>query len=185
MTAWTAGTTNKPQSNVPDLVVRVTRVGVISDTHLDDTGEALAVLLAIAERHFRGVDMILHAGDIVAPDVLAAFAPSPVHAVRGNMDPAAPGLPWKRILDIDGCRIGLMHGWGPREGLVERLRKEFRDDALDCLIFGHSHVPVCHWVDGLLLFNPGSATDRRGMPYESVGVLEIDDGVIEGRIVAI
>lgn len=161
----------------------MTRVGVISDTHLSDTGEATAFLLSLAEQHFQGVDMVLHAGDIVAPDVLTAFAPCPVHAVRGNMDPDTPDLPWKRILDIDGCRIGLMHGWGPREGLVERLRKEFRDASLDCLVFGHSHVPVCQWVDGLLLFNPGSATDRRGMPYESVGVLEVEDGTVSGRIV--
>lgn len=161
----------------------MTRVGVISDTHLGDTGEATAFLLYLAEQHFQGVDMVLHAGDIVAPDVLAAFAPCPVHAVRGNMDPATPGLPWKRILEIEGCRIGLMHGWGPREGLVERICNEFHDAALDCLVFGHSHVPVCQWLGGMLLFNPGSATDCRGMPYTSVGVLEIDDRTINGRIV--
>ena len=161
----------------------MTRIGVISDTHLGDTDEATAFLQHLAECHFQGVDMILHAGDIVAPDVLAAFTPCPVHAVRGNMDPATPGIPWKRILEIEGCHIGLIHGWGPREGLVERIRNEFRDTKLDCLVFGHSHVPMCQWRDGLLLFNPGSATDRRGMPYASVGVLEVDDRTISGRII--
>ncbi|MCM2265004.1 MAG: metallophosphatase family protein [Desulfuromonadales bacterium] len=159
------------------------RVGVLSDTHLPDTGEALAFLLDLAERHFQGVEAILHAGDVVAPGVLAAFAPTPVYAVRGNMDPAMHDFPQKRLLKIAGIRIGLIHGWGPREGLVERVRNEFRNLPLDCLVFGHSHVPMCHRESGLLLFNPGSAVDRRGMPYESVGLLEIEDGTISAQIV--
>jgi len=163
----------------------VTRIGVISDTHLGNTGEASVFLRHLAEQHFQGVGMILHAGDIVVPDVLEVFSPTPVYAIRGNMDPAVPGVPWKRIVEIEGCRIGLVHGWGSRDGLVERVRNEFRHMPLDCLVFGHSHVPMCQWNDGLLLFNPGSATDRRGMPYTSVGVLEIEDGAIQGRIIVL
>lgn len=159
------------------------RIGVISDTHLADSGESLAFLQDLAGRHFAGVDMILHAGDIVAPAALAAFSPCPVYGVRGNMDPAAPDLPHKRMLAVAGVRIGLIHGWGPPDGLIERVRGEFRDIPLDCLVFGHSHVPLCRRDGSLLLLNPGSATDRRGMPYESVGLLEVEDGVIEGRIV--
>lgn len=161
----------------------MTRIGVISDTHLADTGDSLAFLLRIAEDHFQGVELILHAGDIVAPCVLAAFAPLPVFAVRGNMDPATPDLPKKRIIEVNGCRIGLMHGWGPREGLLEHVQGEFHDMRLDAFVFGHSHVPMCEWSDGVLLFNPGSATDGRGMPYASVGVLEVEGGAIQGRII--
>lgn len=159
------------------------RVGILSDTHLPDSGDALAFLLDLAERYFHGVDAILHAGDVVAPGVLAAFAPTPVYAVRGNMDPATPGIPLKRILEIENFRIGLIHGWGPREGLVKRIRNEFRGASLDCLVYGHSHVPMCQWENGLLLFNPGSATDRRGMPYTSIGLLEIENGTISGRVI--
>lgn len=159
------------------------RIGVISDTHLAETGEALAFLMDLAERHFQAVDLILHAGDIVAPGVLAAFSPLPVYGVRGNMDPAMPGFPHKRILEMAGARIGLIHGWGAREGLVERIRREFSDIPLDCLVFGHSHVPMCRQAGGLLLFNPGSAVDPRGMPYASVGLLEVENGSIQGRIV--
>lgn len=163
----------------------MTRIGVISDTHLADTGDSLAFLLKIAEDHFQGAELILHAGDIVAPSVLAAFTPLPVFAVRGNMDPATPDIPIKRIIEVNGCRIGLMHGWGPPESLLERVQGEFHDMRLNALVFGHSHVPMCEWSDGMLLFNPGSATDRRGMPFASVGVLEIDNGVMSGRIVAL
>jgi putative phosphoesterase len=101
------------------------------------------------------------------------------------MDAPAPDLPHKRVVRIDGASIGLIHGWGAREGLVERVRREFAGTPLDCLVFGHSHVPMCHWHAGLLLFNPGSTTDRRGMLYESVGILEIDNGMISGRIISL
>jgi putative phosphoesterase len=161
------------------------RIGVISDTHLTDTGESLAFLLDLAAQHFQGVDVILHAGDIVAPGILAAFSPYTFYGVRGNMDPVSAELPQKRVLNIAGMRIGLIHGWGAGEGLIERVRSEFRDTSLDCLVFGHSHIPLCRQEGGLLLFNPGSAVDRREMPYASVGILEIDKGRIKGRIVAL
>jgi putative phosphoesterase len=101
------------------------------------------------------------------------------------MDPAAADLPHKRILEVAGVRIGLIHGWGPPAGLVERLRREFAATPVDCLVFGHSHTPLCRHEHGVLLFNPGSATDRRQMPYCSVGLLEIAGGTISGRIIAL
>lgn len=159
------------------------RIGVLSDTHLPDTGEALALLLNIADRHFADVELILHAGDIVAPAVLTAFAPRTVYAVRGNMDPASPDLAPKRVIEVEEVKIGLIHGWGAREGLSGRIRREFAGLSLDCLVFGHSHVPMCRQEGGLLLFNPGSAVDRRGMPYTSVGLLEVAAGRINGRII--
>ena len=159
------------------------RIGVLADTHLPDTGEAYAFLHDLAARHFAAVDLVLHAGDIVAPAILTALAPTPVYAVRGNMDPAAPDLPLKRVVQVADLRIGLMHGWGPPAGLVERLRQEFVDIPLACLVFGHSHVPLCRHADGMLLFNPGSVSDRRGRSSCSVGLLEVDGGSIRGRII--
>jgi hypothetical protein len=159
------------------------RIGVLSDTHLPDAGESFAFLQELANRHFAGVELILHAGDIVAPAVLTAFAPCPVYGVRGNMDPADPELPLKRIVTVAGLRIGLIHGWGPPAGLLGRIRREFAATPLDCLVFGHSHVPLCRREGGMLLFNPGSATDRRDQPWCSVGLLEIVGGAIRGRIV--
>ena len=159
------------------------RIGVLADTHLPDTRAATALLQALAARHFQEVAMILHAGDIVAPGVLEGLAPCPVYGVRGNMDPAAPGFPHQRVVEVDGVRIGLIHGWGPPAGLADRVRAAFTGTALDCLVFGHSHKPLCRREGALLLFNPGSATDRRGQPSTSVGVLEIENGMIEGRII--
>ena len=159
------------------------RIGVLADTHLADTGAAYAFLQDLIERQFAAVDLILHAGDIVAPGLLTALSPCPVLAVRGNMDPAAPDLPLKRVVEVAGVRIGLIHGWGPPAGLTQRVRRDFADLLVDCLVFGHSHVPMCQRQGGLLLFNPGSATDRRGQPNCSVGLLEVQDGAIRGRII--
>ena len=111
------------------------------------------------------------------------ITPTPVYAVRGNMDPATAETPLKRVVDVGGLRIGLIHGWGAPEGMAGRILPEFAGARLDCLVYGHTHEPCCRWQDGLLLFNPGSATDRRRMPWESVGLLEIEAGRIHGRII--
>ena len=158
------------------------KLGVLSDTHLPASGEALAFLTDLDEGPFAGVDMILHAGDLVDPEILHAFTHCPVLAVRGNMDPDGPGVPLKRVIEVGAARIGLMHGWGASYDLEDRLLKEFHGANLDVLVYGHSHRPVCHRRDGILLFNPGSATDRRNMPYHSVGILEIGED-ITGNII--
>lgn len=159
------------------------RIGVLADTHLADNREGRLFLAAIAGSHFHEAEMILHAGDIVDPELLTALLPTPVYAIRGNMDPATAATPQKRVIHVGGLRIGLIHGWGAPEGMVARLLREFAGDRLDCLVYGHTHEPCCRRQDGLLLFNPGSATDRRRMPWESVGLLEIEDGRIRGTII--
>lgn len=158
------------------------RIAVLSDTHLPDSEEARAFLAYLLEDVLAPVDLVLHAGDLVSPDLLAAFDPYPLHAVRGNMDPASPGIPIKKRIQVNGFAIGLIHGWGPAEGLAERAYQEFAGTPIDCLVYGHSHQPACYQHGGVLFFNPGSATDRRRMTYHSVGLLEIDE-TIRGTII--
>src|SRR5262245_65000439 len=77
-----------------------TIVGLISDTHGLVRPEALAAL--------RGAGRIVHAGDVGAPDVLAALrAIAPVTAVRGNNDRGAwaARLPERATLTIRGRRL--------------------------------------------------------------------------------
>jgi predicted phosphodiesterase len=55
------------------------------------------------------------------------------------------------------------------------MRRRF--PGADVVVFGHSHIPVDEpGIDGQRLFNPGSATQRRGQPAHTMGVLEISDG---------
>lgn len=162
------------------------RVVVLSDTHIRAGGgrrlpDAVYALLD-------GADAVLHAGDIVSADVLhelSGFAP--VHAVLGNndLDPALSHLPETRIVEIDSVRIGMIHDSGPREGRAARMRRLFPD--ADAVVFGHSHIP---WnepgLDGQLLFNPGSPTDKRMQPVHTAGLIVVDGAAIaESRIVEV
>lgn len=158
------------------------KIGVLSDTHIQDVKLGMVFLQTLAEQHFADAEIILHAGDVVNPDILMTFADRTVHVVRGNMDPAVKGIPNRKIIEVGGFRIGLIHGWGAPDTLEERVWREFRGERLDCLVFGHSHHPLCRRRDGVLLFNPGSPTDRRWAPFHSVGILELGEG-IEGRII--
>jgi len=159
------------------------RIGVLSDTHIQDVKEGITFLAFLGERYFEGVDVVLHAGDVVNPDILMAFSDRTVHVVRGNVDPVVAGIPQRKVIEIAGFRIGLIHGWGAPDSLEDRVLRAFQGDRLDCLVFGHSHYPVCRRREGILLFNPGSATDRRRAPFHSVGLLELGPGGIEGRII--
>ncbi|OGX19201.1 MAG: hypothetical protein A3K83_07155 [Omnitrophica WOR_2 bacterium RBG_13_44_8b] len=161
------------------------RIGVISDTHIparakDIPGEILEA--------FKNVDMVVHAGDLEdlsVLDKLRASCPD-VKAVRGNMDPAGSGgaLPEKIVFKAGGFKFGVMHGYGAPNKLIEILTPVFKDDAVDVIIFGHSHAPFNEKKNGILFFNPGSATDKVFSPYNSYGIIEINDK-IDARIVKI
>lgn len=156
------------------------KIGVLSDTHVTSAAE----IPAEAIESIRGVDMILHAGDIVALSVIDELRTiADVHAVCGNMDPTVTRqeLPSKTTIQAGGRRIGLVHGSGAPLGLHQRVRVLF--DDVDAIVFGHSHRPMSEMVDGVLMFNPGSPTDVRFAPYRSLGILNIEGDKILGAIV--
>ncbi len=149
------------------------KIGVISDTHITERAQHLPVQV-IAD--FKNVDLVIHAGDMVnlaVIDELKNICPQ-VLAVAGNMDQDAvrKKYPVKEILEILGWRIGLMHGAGPALGLMDLVKDAFKDDHCDLVIFGHSHKPVNTWIDRVLFFNPGSATDLSAA-YNSYGLIEL------------
>jgi putative phosphoesterase len=132
------------------------------------------------------VDVILHAGDVCAPDVLYELSVwAPVHAVRGNndgVDIATWGARDTLVLDLAGVSVAMIHDSGPAAGRPARLRRMFPEAAL--VVFGHSHIPLNEVHDGQRIFNPGSPTDRRRQPRGTMGLLEIDDGrLVTARIV--
>lgn len=164
-------------------MAEIHRIGVISDTHIPKRG--LRVPDA-ALRHFEDVELILHAGDLSALSVLdqlAAYAP--VEAVQGNVElsEVTAQLPIKRELVVGGCAIGLVHILGERAHYARNARCEFPDARV--VVFGHSHIPYLEDANGLLLLNPGSATDRRRQPHCTVALLTIEDGEPRAEIIAI
>ena len=160
------------------------RIGVISDTHIF-TNENLPKKLL---DDFEHVDLVLHAGDLVNLSVLEQLkkvAPT-VKAVWGNMDPpeVRRALPDKEIITINQFRFGLTHGLGTPSNLITTVREKFKEERLDCIVFGHSHLPFNEIIQSVLYFNPGSPIDRFFAPYNSYGILEVDKKII-GKIIKI
>ena len=146
------------------------RIGVISDTHIPSRARRIP---DAALRHFEGVELIVHAGDHStrsALDQLTAYAP--VEAVQGNVEDAEiiALLPIKRELVVGGCVIGVVHILGDKARYAATARREFPSARV--VIFGHSHIPWLEDRDGLLLLNPGSATDRRRQPRCTIALPE-------------
>jgi len=159
------------------------KVGVVSDTHMTRMSKALPQALT---EEFRKVDLILHLGDwvdMVVYDQLAALAP--VEGIAGNNDgwDIIQKFGERKILQLDGVRIGMVHGHTPYsgKGTDGNALKAFADEEVDCILFGHSHQPLMRNENGILLFNPGSPTDKRREPLYSFGILDIEDGAISAR----
>jgi putative phosphoesterase len=151
------------------------QIAVVSDTHLPRGSRAIPD--ACVER-MRSADLVLHAGDLMAPLVLEdlrALGP-PIAAVYGNMDGAdlRRVLPERQVVDAGGARIGLIHDAGPAHGRLRRMRMAFPD--CDAVVFGHSHIPLHEEEGGFQIFNPGSPTDRRRQPRHSMGLARVRDG---------
>ena len=109
---------------------------------------------------FEGVDLILHAGDIVLPSVLDQLeAIAPVLAARGNND---PGWEDARVadaqwLDLEGFRIAMVHDMEPEDEPIDVLsRKYLGGERADVMVTGHTHFERLAWRDGTLQVNPGS-----------------------------
>ena len=159
------------------------KIGILSDTHIPSVGKSIPTSLLKA---FERVDLIIHAGDLVCLEVLDMLTSlAPVKAVCGNMDPpiAKQELPDKLYLSIEGIKIGVTHGWGAPNGLIKRIRPSFPD--YDCIIFGHSHRPICQWIEGILFLNPGSPTDKRFSSTHSFALLNIKGKKLEGEIISL
>jgi len=152
------------------------RIGVISDTHIK---ESIKELPKVILDDFKKVDLILHAGDLVNIAVLDELKRmAQTKAVVGNMDfpEVERVLAKKEIIKIGGFKIGLIHGYGPPDGLIERIKREF-EPGVDMVVFGHSHRPVNELIGGVLFFNPGSPTDKIFAPFNSYGIIEINDKI--------
>jgi putative phosphoesterase len=124
-------------------------VGVISDTH--------GLLRPEAERALRGVDLILHAGDVGEPGILARLRTiAPVFAVRGNVDtgPWAKELPPTVVVEFGDATFYMLHN-------LRDLDLKPEAAGFDAVISGHTHKAEQNLQSGVLYLNPGSAGPRR------------------------
>lgn len=155
------------------------RIGVLSDTHLHRVSRDLREIM---DHHLSQVDVLFHVGDYTSPVVMEFLSSKNFHGVHGNMDPVGirAVLPEKKIVELGGFRFGLIHGWGSAAGLEEKVLGQFTD--VDVIVYGHSHKPVNDMVQGILLFNPGTASGYSSSGVHSIGILECGD-TVKGEII--
>ena len=157
------------------------KIGVVSDTHSFQVPPEVINAL-------NKTDLIIHAGDFCTPEDVETFSRlQDFKGVYGNMDGADVRrlLPRREILEIEGVTIGIFHGEGPKEGTLDAVQKEFQNQKLDAVVFGHSHQPFNQLIGDTLYFNPGSPNDDISAPYCSYGILEISAAGIAGKIVKV
>ena len=148
-------------------------IGVISDTH--------GLLRPAAIEALRGVEHILHAGDVGDPAILDALRTlAPVTAIRGNIDVdgACAYLPATEVITLNGRTFYMLHD---RQALdLDPVAAGF-----SAVISGHSHKPLIEWRNGVLYMNPGSAGPRRFSLPISLGLLTIQGDLLQPELVTL
>ena len=92
-------------------------------------------------------------------------------------------LPERRVVEVAGRRIGMVHVPGPAAGREARLLGRF--PGCHAVVYGHTHVPQVERVEGAWVLNPGSPTERRRAPTRSMLVLEVEGGEIRPTLVTL
>jgi putative phosphoesterase len=144
-----------------------TCIGVISDTHGLVRDEAL--------RYLKGSALILHAGDIGGPEVLARLGEvAPVHAVRGNNDAAAwaQAIPEELALTVESVRLHVTH-------ILADIAPRIATLGCDVLVTGHSHKPALLVREEVRCLNPGSAGPRRFKLPIAAGKIWVREGTAD------
>ncbi|OCA90806.1 YfcE family phosphodiesterase [Bacillus sp. FJAT-27225] len=158
------------------------KIVVISDTHIPKRSKQLPDELL---EEASSADLIIHAGDWQTAQVLEELSTfAKVEGVVGNVDgPELTALlPFKKVIEANGYRIGIVHGHGKGKTTEKRAIDAFCEEEVDCIVFGHSHIPVLRYEQDILLFNPGSPTDKRRQKYFSFGIIHAGESLVARHI---
>lgn len=150
------------------------KLGIVSDTH--------GLLRPEVAPALKGVDRILHLGDVGKPSILAELEEiAPVTAVRGNIDREGlcAKLPETDVVLIEGHYIYMLHD-------LKALHLDPATAKFAAVLHGHTHVPNFHTKKGVLYFNPGSCGPRRFELPVTIGLLTVgNDGELRPKIVTL
>ena len=146
---------------------------VLSDSH----GEIPALTEVLNWAKGCTVDAAVFLGDGIE-DMSAATAAvgfsTAMKMVRGNCDRATSiSVLEAALLDFAGHRFFLCHGHRySLRGDFGTLIAVAHNNEADAALFGHTHVPFCETVNGILLLNPGSIGRPRGNDGATFAVIE-------------
>lgn len=146
-------------------------IGIISDTHGLVRPEALKAL--------KGVEMILHAGDIGRQEVLDTLNQiAPVVAVRGNNDKGewAQSLPDWEVVEVGEVSIYMLHD-------LKEIDISPSGGGFRVVVSGHSHKPSVTEQRGVLYVNPGSAGPRRFTLPVSLAHLHVLGDKVQAKLI--
>ena len=146
-------------------------IGVVSDTHGLVRPELIDAL--------RGVEIILHAGDVGNSQVLETLKRvAPVVAVRGNNDKGewAEGLPHWEVVEVGAVTIYMLHD-------LKEIDISPSGAGFQVVVSGHSHKPSVEERQGVLYVNPGSAGPRRFSLPVSVARLRVAGEAVDAQVI--
>lgn len=154
-------------------------IGVIADTHIYPHSRRVIPKPVIRLFRRAGIDLLVHLGDANSRSVLEELGEiAPLIAVPGNNDDDELHelLPGTDRFSVGRFRFGVIHGHGGRS--ARQMVTDTFMGKVDCALFGHSHIPYLERKQDTVLFNPGSATDRRWHEHFGVGVIRVsEDGI--------
>jgi putative phosphoesterase len=155
------------------------QIAILSDSH----GRVGTVTNALAEVRRRGIDTVLHCGDIDDPPTVHLFRDLQTHFVFGNCDTDREELRLAMAeigatlhepfgyLQLEGVEIAFVHG-----DSTPLLRDLEHSDAFDFLFYGHTHVAREHRTGRTRVINPG-ALQRAAV--KTFVVLDLETGEVE------
>lgn len=151
------------------------KIGVISDTHVKHISELPSSLINSLAR----MDMVIHLGDYHSKELVSDLKEiTNFRGVAGNHDSHIPGLPEKDMIDVNGKKIGIIHGhgcvfpFGFKWGLLTQF-----EEKVDAILYGHTHSARNMVEEGILFFNPGSVLGRFPAMHRSYGILNVGDEI--------
>ena len=149
------------------------KLGIVSDTH--------GLLRPEVAPALKGVDRILHLGDVGKPSILVELEEiAPVTAIRGNVDRegACAKLPETDVLLVEGSYIYMLHD-------LKTLHLDPAAAKFAAVLHGHTHVPNFYTKKGVLYFNPGSCGPRRFELPVTVGKLTVTARELKPEIITL
>lgn len=162
---------------------KVTRIAVLSDTHFHYFNEVPASLL----ESLKTFDLVIHLGDFVNKDLVEYFRSfNNFYGIAGNHDPQSVKkiLPKTDVIQVNGKRLGLLHGYWFPFFCQHRSLARFKNENVDAILYGHTHVIRNEIANNMLFFNPGSASGLWPAPWKTYGVLNVGE-TISGEIISI
>jgi uncharacterized protein len=159
-------------------------IGILSDTHdnLNRVREAVRLF------NDAGCDLVVHAGDFVAPFAVDELRNlnAPVRAVFGNCDGEKAGLvrAFQGLGEIREAPFAFLHA-GLRfvvahlEGMAAPF---FVAKTCDVIVSGHTHRPSVETRDGILLVNPG---ETGGWLRGKSTVVLLDPAALKAEIITL